>query len=165
MGKELNISDTFFGKDFYNLGIAEMITTLTRCFCILYLIFVSVEKVKKAYLYFSIFYVASFVLIGSAHFAHELAHVFLIVGMVLFGIGRGSYSLPFIIASAPDNIDGREHPTAMNIWLTLTNIGDVYGLLISLLVIYVLEWNWSISLFAYTFLFGVSTILEGAFLK
>ena len=155
----MNISDSFFGKELNNLGVAEMVTTISRCFCLLYLIFVPVEKVKRAFMYFSIFEVVSFVLIGSTHFFHELSHFLLIVGMILFGIGRGSYPLPFIIASAPENIDGREHPVAMNIWMTLSNIGDAYGLLISLLVVYVLEWNWSISRFAYAFLFGVSAIL------
>ena len=62
--------------------------------------------------------------------------------------------LPYIIAS--ENVNGREHPTAMNVWLALSNLGDAYGLLISLLVVYGLHWNWSVSMFLYSFLFLVS---------
>ena len=66
--------------------------------------------------------------------------------------------MPYMVAFK--NLNGAEDPAMMDTWLSLGAVGDAYGLLTSLMVIYVLHWNWSLSLFINSLLFLVSSITE-----
>ena len=99
--------------------------------------------------------VASFAIMSLAHVwpAHHLP--LLIISAIFIGLSQGSGVLPFMIAFK--NIDGGEHPTLMNIWMSLTTLGGLYGVLVVMLTTYVFEWNWHSTLLLYSMLFLAST--------
>ena len=143
-------------------GVIDAINMACRFLATLFLLVRPVNKLKRAYLIFSCLETLSFVVIASSHWV-PVHHTFLIgLGTIWLGFGGGIPALPYMIAF--ENLHGAENPALMDTWFSLSALGDAYGLLTSLLVIYVLQWNWSFALLLYSLFFLASSIAE-SFLK
>ena len=83
--------------------------------------------------------------------------------MIGLGIGKANLSLIYLLVL--ENINVNEHPTAVSVWFGLALFGDVIGLMMSLLLVYDLGWNWSSNFLLYTGLLLASSILLHLLLK
>ena len=100
---------------------------------------------------------------ASAHLFPQIHKLLLTLGMAGLGIGKANMFLIFLLAM--ENIDVNEHPTAASILYGLALLGDVIGLMMSLLFVYDLGWNWSANFMLYNGFYLVSSVLLHLVLK
>ena len=138
-----------------------MLQLIFRFLTSLYFIFFPVQKLKKAYFISCIVQTLCIALLASSHIFPEYHGFLLTFGMS--GLGAGKGTLSFISLVLADNLNG--HPNLINLVFALGILGDSIGLLLNLLLVYHLEWNWSASMMIYNGLFLASSILVFVVLK
>ena len=156
IAQELGVTDTFFGTHLFSSGLIDMLSLLSRCLFTIYLILFPFSKLKLTNFVLALLQFVALGIIALSHFIPSWYKFLMVVGMILLGAGKGNISLIYLVGF--ENMRGNENPSVINLWSSLTLVGDGIGLLLSLLFLYSLGWNWSASMMVYNGLYLLSSL-------
>ena len=124
-----------------------MISMFVRFILAILIILFPSNRPKAIYSLCTFLQVLAFAIFTLAHYAPSWSQMLFIVGMVVIGAGRSTHAFPYFITYY--NIDGRENPARINMWMNLSEIGNAWGTLLSLVFVYGFGWSWTGNLVAY----------------
>ena len=106
----------------------EMVSFVGRILGTTYIVFFPPKRQKLVYSIGGIINIMGTLLMVLVHYLPSSAKFILIVAMLLFGLGRSVYMIPFILLS--HFFDPRTEQTALTLWFGLTALSTVpfYGL-------------------------------------
>lgn len=74
-----------------------MISMIGRFIGMVILLLVPIRRVSRTYFIFVVLGVLSYLIIMASHFLPHLKEVFLPIGMLGVGVGRGIYAFPYLL--------------------------------------------------------------------
>ena len=134
-----------------------MLGLLFRSLFTICLIVFPFKKLKFTNFVLAIIHAIALLIMALAHLFPDWSKFLIVAGMAISGLVRGNISLIYTVSF--ENMRGRENPSLINIWSLLLIVGDAFGLLLGLLFLYGLNWNWAASLTIYNGLFLASSIM------
>lgn len=122
----------------------------------IYLILVP-SKPKKTYFISCLIQILGFSVICLSYLMPEATTILFILGIIIFGLGRGVFAFPYLLLLPIFN--NPEDLVSINVWMALANLGQAFGTLIGSLVVNILHWKWVYGMLIYSFLYLITGIL------
>ena len=123
---------------------------LGRLIASIYIILFPSEKINRTFFICTLIQTFAIIIIASSHLMKGIAELLFIVGMLVFGLGRGVFAFPYLLLSPIFNRP--EDICAVNAWYGLGSFGTSYSFLLYIWFKDSFDLHWTLILLIIAFL-------------
>ena len=130
-----------------------MLSMVSRIIITTYLTLIPPKALLSTYLKYTVVQMAGYGIIAAGHFLPLFAAPLFHLGMLVFGVGRGIFTFPYLILVRTFNRPSDAF--AVLLWMAMGMAGNNWGILFQTLMEDALQWPWyaTISVFSVANLF------------
>ena len=125
-----------------------MLSMVSRIIITTHLILSPPKTLVSTYLRYMVVQVAGYGIVALGHYLLSMAVPLFHLGMFVFGIGRGTFSFPYLILVR--TFDRPSDAFAIVLWLTLGVVGNNWGIFLQAFMEDTLKWPWHVALFVFS---------------